>query len=60
MLITIASCVISELIFELIVKKKITVGDMSAVVTGLPGTQSAGIGSALDRNCGWCFCHNGS
>lgn len=34
-LITIASCVISELIFELIVKKKITVGDMSAVVTGL-------------------------
>ncbi len=34
-LITIASCVISELIFELIVRKKITVGDMSAVVTGL-------------------------
>lgn len=34
-LITIASCVISELIFELIVNKKITVGDMSAVVTGL-------------------------
>ena len=34
-LITIASCVISELIFELIIKKKITVGDMSAVVTGL-------------------------
>lgn len=34
-LITIASCVISELIFELIVKKKITIGDMSAVVTGL-------------------------
>ena len=34
-LITIASCVISELVFELIVKKKITVGDMSAVVTGL-------------------------
>lgn len=34
-LITIASCVISELVFELIVKKKITIGDMSAVVTGL-------------------------
>ena len=34
-LITIASCVLSELVFELIVKKKITVGDMSAVVTGL-------------------------
>ena len=34
-LITIASCVISQLVFELIVKKKITVGDMSAVVTGL-------------------------
>ena len=34
-LITIASCVISELVFELIVKKKLTVGDMSAVVTGL-------------------------
>ncbi len=34
-LITIASCVISELVFELIVRKKITVGDMSAVVTGL-------------------------
>lgn len=34
-LITIASCVISELVFEFIVKKKITVGDMSAVVTGL-------------------------
>ena len=34
-LITIASCVLSELVFELIVKKKLTVGDMSAVVTGL-------------------------
>ena len=34
-LITIDSCVLSELVFELIVKKKLTVGDMSAVVTGL-------------------------
>ena len=34
-LITIASCVLSELVFELIVKKKLTVGDMSVVVTGL-------------------------
>ena len=34
-LITIASCVLSELVFELIVKKKLTVGDMSAFVTGL-------------------------
>lgn len=35
MLISISSCVFTELIFELITKQKITVGDMSAVVTGL-------------------------
>lgn len=34
-LITVASCVLTELVFELIVKKPITVGDLSAVVTGL-------------------------
>lgn len=34
-LITIASCVASEWIFDKIVKKKNTVGDLSAVVTGL-------------------------
>ena len=33
--VTIASCVITELLFEIIMKKKITVGDYSAVVTGL-------------------------
>lgn len=33
--VTIASCVLTELLFELIMKKKITVGDYSAVVTGL-------------------------
>ena len=34
-LITIASCVASEWVFDYIVKKKNTVGDLSAVVTGL-------------------------
>lgn len=34
-LVTIASCVASEWIFEKIVHKKSTVGDLSAVVTGL-------------------------
>lgn len=33
--VTITSCVLTELLFELIMKKKITVGDYSAVVTGL-------------------------
>ncbi len=33
--VTIASTVLTELIFELICKKKITIGDYSAVVTGL-------------------------
>lgn len=33
--VTIASCVLTELLFELIMKRKITVGDYSAVVTGL-------------------------
>ena len=33
--VTIASCVLTELLFELIMKKKITVGDYSAIVTGL-------------------------
>lgn len=32
---SIASCVLTELLFEIILKKKITVGDLSAVVTGL-------------------------
>ena len=34
-LITVATCVLTELVFELIVKKPITIGDFSAVVTGL-------------------------
>lgn len=34
-LITIASCVLTELGFELLVKKPITIGDFSAVVTGM-------------------------
>ncbi len=34
-LITIASCVLTELAFELILKKKVTIGDFSAIVTGL-------------------------
>ncbi len=34
-LVTISTCVITELVFELITKKKITIGDFSAVVTGL-------------------------
>ena len=34
-LVSIASCVLSELIYELITKQKITIGDFSAVVTGL-------------------------
>lgn len=34
-LVTIASCVVSEWIFNKIVKKKTTIGDFSAVVTGL-------------------------
>lgn len=33
--VTIASCVLTELFFELLLKKKVTVGDYSAVVTGL-------------------------
>lgn len=35
MLISIGSCVLTELLFELITKQKITIGDLSAVVTGL-------------------------
>lgn len=35
MLVTIASCLVSEWVFEKIVHKKSTLGDMSAVVTGL-------------------------
>lgn len=34
-LVTVASCVLTELLFEIILKKKITIGDYSAVVTGL-------------------------
>ena len=34
-LITVAACVLTELVFEFIVKKPITIGDFSAVVTGL-------------------------
>ena len=34
-LVTIASCVVSELVFEKIVHKKSTISDLSAVVTGL-------------------------
>ena len=34
-LITVAACVLTELGFELLVKKPITIGDFSAVVTGL-------------------------
>ena len=34
-LITVASCVLTELVYELLMKKKVTVGDFSAVVTGL-------------------------
>lgn len=35
MVVTIASCVVSELAFDKIVNKKSTIGDLSAVVTGL-------------------------
>ncbi len=35
MIVSIASCVLSELVFDLIVHKKVTVTDLSAVVTGL-------------------------
>ena len=34
-LLTIASCVLTELLYEILMKKDITVGDFSAVVTGL-------------------------
>lgn len=34
-LITVASCVLTELLYELIMKQPITIGDLSAVVTGL-------------------------
>ena len=34
-LITVAACVLTEFLFEVIVKKPITIGDYSAVVTGL-------------------------
>ena len=34
-LISIASCVLTELVFELITKREITISDLSAVVTGL-------------------------
>lgn len=33
--VTVATCVLTELAYELIMKKKVTVGDLSAVVTGL-------------------------
>lgn len=32
---SVASCVLTELVYELLLKKEITVGDLSAVVTGL-------------------------
>ena len=32
---SVLSCVISEAVFELIVKKPLTIGDLSAVVTGI-------------------------
>lgn len=35
MLISICSCVLTELLFELITKQRVTIGDLSAVVTGL-------------------------
>lgn len=35
MLVSICSCVVTEFIFELLTKQKVTVGDFSAVVTGL-------------------------
>ncbi len=34
-LITMASCVLTELVYELLMKKKVTISDFSAVVTGL-------------------------
>ena len=33
--ISIATCVLTELVYELIMKQKVTVGDLSAAVTGL-------------------------
>ncbi|MEW4414746.1 RnfABCDGE type electron transport complex subunit D [Clostridium sp. AN503] len=35
LLITVAACVLSELVFEKIMKKPVTIADMSAVVTGM-------------------------
>lgn len=35
LLITVAACVLSELVFEKIMKKPVTISDMSAVVTGM-------------------------
>ena len=35
MLISIGSCILTELVFELLTRKKITIKDLSAVVTGL-------------------------
>ena len=34
-IVTIASCVLTEYIYEVAMKKKVTIGDLSAVVTGL-------------------------
>lgn len=34
-LVTVATCVLTELVYELLMKKKVTIGDLSAVVTGL-------------------------
>lgn len=34
-IITIATCVLTELLFEILCKKKVTIGDCSAIVTGL-------------------------
>ncbi len=34
-LITVATCVLTELVYELLMKQRVTVGDLSAVVTGL-------------------------
>lgn len=59
MAVTIASTVLTELLFGWLWKKKITITDMSAVVTWTAaGTESAGKYSSVDSCPGRCVCNS--
>ena len=55
-LVTVASTVLTEFLYEKLMKKPVTIGDFSAVVTGLLLALNLRC-TLVDRGDRWCFCH---